>query len=121
MLCERPRSIGCNLRIFLTGVLDQGSNVFVSRGRIFEAICSDNNTVDANKENKSIAIAINEGARRRSRSNKSKRSTKECRGLQGKKERWEGGWGWGDVYIIEFVCLMISSREAGTFGSLYTK
>lgn len=89
----------------------------VSRGRIVEAICSDNNAVDANKENKSIAIAINEGARRRSRSNKSKRSTKECRGLLGKKERWVEG----DVYIIEFACLMIPSRETGTFGSLYTK
>lgn len=36
--------------------------------------------------------------------------------------RRRDGWtGMGDVYIIEFVCLMIPSREAGTFGSLYTK
>lgn len=51
------------------------------------------------KENKSIAIAINEGARRRSRSNKSKRSTKECLGLLGKKERWVDGDGDGGMFI----------------------
>jgi hypothetical protein len=63
----------------------------VSRGRIVEAIRSVNNNVDANKENKPIAIAVNEGARRRG--NKSKRSTKECLGLLGKKRM--DGWGWG--------------------------
>lgn len=41
--------------------------------------------------------------------------------LAGEEGKMGVGKGMGDVYIIEFVCLMIPSREAGTFGSLYTK
>lgn len=94
----------------------------VSRGRIVEAICSDNSAVDANKRKQIDRYRY----KRRSKTTKQKQQIKKINErvswLAG-EEGEMGGWGrgWGDVYIIEFVCLMIPSREAGTFGSLYTK
>lgn len=60
----------------------------VSRGRIVEAIWSNNNAVDANKENKSNAIAINEGAR--TTRQEIKKINERMSWLAG--EEGEGGW-----------------------------
>jgi hypothetical protein len=60
----------------------------VSRGRIVEAIWSNNNAVDANKENKSNAIAINEGAS--TTRQEIKKINERMSWLAG--EEREGGW-----------------------------